>query len=275
MVSNFTKAGISLFVVGFITPFLVIAFQLPIPFVVSTHGRSSEVVVIPSNGTSVDILLANNLWNPYNIILTTKYSLSCENGESRVRILILYSSKNRFGQLPYTSYNMDLTDGQTEEKSQTTMLNAAGASETFDLYLRISVDPNYNPSEESGDVYLQYREVKALYMLFAFLIPFIMVIAGLGVGIGGFIYNYRRLAKGVKPIDVSWEPTLQASRDVSPIKSKAPKMAVKATPPQKKVKKKVAEKAVPKGGPQQACKFCGKQVPASAFFCPHCYGKIR
>ncbi|MFX0181657.1 MAG: hypothetical protein ACFE95_01145 [Candidatus Hodarchaeota archaeon] len=275
MVSNFTKVGFFLFVVGFITPFLVIVFQLPIPFVFSTHGRSSEAVAIPSNGTSVDILLANNLWNPYNILLTTKYSCSCENGESSVRILILYSSKNRFGQLPYTSYTMYLTDGETEEVSRTVMLNAAGASETFDLYLRISVIPNNDPSADTGDVYLQHREVQALYMLFASLIPLLMVIAGLAVGIGGFIYNYRRLAKGVRPVDVSWEPTLQASRDVSPVKSKAPKMAIKATPSQKKVKKKVVEKVVPKGGPQQACKFCGKQVSAAAFFCPHCYGKIR
>lgn len=273
MVSKFTKVGISLFVVGFITPFLVMAFQLPIPFVVSTHGRSSEVVTIPTNGTSIDIQLANNLWNPYNIMLTTKYSLYCENGESSVRTMLIYSSKKYFGRLYGTHYSY-LTDGQTEDVTRTVMLNAAGSSQTFDLYLRIWVEQT-SGQQETGDVYLQHREVQALYMLFAFLLPFIMVIAGLGIGIGGFIYNYRRLARGVKPVDVSWEPTLQTSRDVSPTKTKAPKMAIKSTPPQKKVKKKVAEKVVPKGGPSQACKFCGKQVPAAAFFCPHCYGKIR
>ncbi len=98
--------------------------------------------------------------------------------------------------------------------------------------------------------------------------------AGAALVITGYIINRKQKIK--KPTDVKWEPTLKW-RGETPItgETKAPKMAIKTTPQPKKKVKKVVKKASPKAGDTKDCKYCGKSVQRSAFFCPHCYGKLN
>ena len=111
-------------------------------------------------------------------------------------------------------------------------------------------------------------------------LPALITIIGLVVTVLGFTVLKGGPAvpkrKAVAP--GGWEPTLQwggGAAGTGGTETKRPRMAIKSAKSPKTTKKKVVRKAVPAGGATQSCKFCGKSVPASAFFCPNCYGKLR
>ena len=146
-----------------------------------------------------------------------------------------------------------------------TSLNAAAASADYDLYVEIDNTGN-------NRITMLASRVDITYTLFAQIFPALLAIAGLVVTIVGFVRGRGPSVPKARPAPGGWEPTLQWGGGAA----KQPKMAIKSTTPGKpKPAKKVVKKAAPAGGAQQPCKFCGKPVPASAFFCPHCYGKLR
>ncbi|UCG02190.1 MAG: zinc ribbon domain-containing protein [Candidatus Heimdallarchaeota archaeon] len=146
-----------------------------------------------------------------------------------------------------------------------TSINAGAASANYDLSVEI---------DNTGDsrISMLASRVDITYTLFAQIIPALLAIAGLVVTIVGVVTSRRPSVPKAKAAPGGWEPTLQWGGGAA---AKQPKMAIKSTTAQPKKVKKVVKKAAPAGGAQQPCKFCGKPVPASAYFCPHCYGKLR
>lgn len=283
MVSIYTKVGVALFALGIIITFLVVAIHVPIPFMIGKYGQSISMEPIPINGSYVDIQIPGSYSHPFSSIqLTIKSTILGEPGEElwgTVKLLYSNPGKDIFGELPASSSFYLNSDGTGNEQQLTTSMSLSQkyASSSFSLYLRIKCDPDFAPeSEYTGSLYLKECEMEVLYTLFAMILPPIFTLIGSAVCIGGFFINYRRLAKPkAKAVPDGWEPSLRMGTAFEPKEKRAPKMTIKPTKSKEKPTKKVAKKAVPKGGPQQACKYCGKNVSTSAFFCPHCYGKLR
>lgn len=285
MVSIYTKVGVAVFALGIAISFLVVAIRVPIPFMAGTYGQSISMEPIPTNGSYVDIKIPGSYSHPISSIqLTIKSTILGEPGEELWgRIDLLYKKpKDIFYELPaWGDSSFYLNSGDTGSEQQLTQqmsLSQKYASSSFSLYLRIRCDPTFNPgSEYTGSLYLEKCEMEVLYTLFAMALPPIFTLIGSAVCIGGFIINYRKLAAKPKPREVpgGWEPSLKMGTAFASKEKKAPKMAIKPTTPAEKPAKKVAKKAVPTGGSTHTCKYCGKNVPTSAFFCPHCYGKLR
>ena len=284
MVSIFTKVGLALFAFGIIFSFLIA--RVPIPFINGKYGQSISMEPIPIDGSYVDIQIPGSYSHPFSSIqMTFKITILGDPGEpiwGNVKILYSNPGKDIFGELPTwgdTSFYLN-TEGTSSEQQLTShmSLKPKYASSSFSLYLRIKCDPQAIPdSEYSGSLYLKECELEVLYTVFAFVLPPICILLGLIVIVGGFFINYRRLAAKPKPTTIpeGWEPSLRMGTAFEPKEKRAPKMAVKSTKSKEKPPKKVVKKAVPKGGPQVACKYCGKNVSSSAFFCPHCFGKLR
>ena len=290
MVSIYTKVGVALFAIGIVISILVVAIRVPIPFINGTYGQSISMEPIPINGSYVDIQIPGSYSHPFSSIqLTIKSTILGENSEpgeelwGNVKLLYSNPGKGIFGELQaWGDSSFYLSSGGTGSEQQVTQhmsLSQKYASGSFSLYLRINCDPTFfgPESEYTGSLYLEKCEMEVLYTLFAMVLPPIFTLIGSAVCIGGFIINYRKLAAKPKPREVpsGWEPSLKMGTAFAPKEKKEPKMAVKPTTPAEKSAKKVAKKAVPTGGPTHTCKFCGKNVPTSAFFCPHCYGKLR
>ncbi len=144
-----------------------------------------------------------------------------------------------------------------------TSLSAGYSSQVFNIIVRIE-------NNGASTINLVASRVDISYTLLAQILPLIIGIVGLILTIVGFITTRGPKVPKAKPAPGGGEPTLQWGGGAA----KQPKMAIKSTAAPKKTKK-VVKKATPAAGAQQACKFCGKPVPASAFFCPHCYGKLR
>jgi hypothetical protein len=194
--------------------------------------------------------------------------------------MLLYSdSIINLNQVPWTdnSYMLDSESGENEiTNTMTFSVQGKYAARKYSIYLRASCDIN---NFNTGNLTLQYREIKANFMFFTTILPSLSGFVGIVVMIAGFIINYRKMAKGKQPaIRPEWEPSLQWGSSSSKKKvEKTSRMAIKPkkATTQPKTKKMIAKKVIPKSGPTVACKFCGKTMPPSAFFCPHCYGKIR
>ncbi len=283
MVSKYTKLGGVLLILSISLTIMINVLQVPIPFATGTYGKSSELVPIPSNGTYVDILLGevNNPIHPFTTYLSAIYGLKCENGQLTAKTMLLYSdSSTGLGQIPWTenTYFLNSESGESEiTRSITYSLNGKYAARKYSIYLRVSCDINHI---NTGNLTLEYRELKANFMFFTTILPSLSGFAGIIVMIAGFIINYRKMAKGKQPtIKPGWEPTLQWGGSSTSKKQleKTPRMAIKTkkSSSKSKTKKTIVKKEVPISGQTIACKFCGKMMPKSAFFCPHCYGKIR
>lgn len=279
--------GLALFALGFVIIIMTSFLHFPIPFIVGKYGQSISMEPIPINGSYVDIQIPGSYSHPFsNMQLTIRNTILGEPGaELWGDVKLLYSDpgKGIFGELPAwgdTNFYLNGEDGGSEQQRTIYMsLNQKYASRSFSLYLRINCEPTGGDpqNEYTGSLYLEKCEMEVIYTLFAMVLPPITALIGSIVCIGGFIINYRKLTAGPKPREVpaGWEPSLKMATAFEAKEKKAPKMAIKPTKSEVKPAKKVAKKAVPKGGPQQVCKYCGKNVPASAFFCPHCYGKLR
>lgn len=157
-------------------------------------------------------------------------------------------------------YSEGAGEGYKTRSFQFTIV-APASTNAYTLRLRIQ-------NTGSNDVTLGSRLILITPSLFSTIFPLLFAIIGLILTIVGFI---KRGPAAPKPRAVpgGWEPTLQWGGGTG----KQPKMAIKSTTAApKKTPKKVVKKAA---AGEQSCKFCGKPVPASAFFCPHCYGKLR
>ncbi|WP_455142782.1 hypothetical protein [Candidatus Hodarchaeum mangrovi] len=163
------------------------------------------------------------------------------------------------------------TSGALTKGVITTQIPPSSAAKGYKLYLRVN-------NKEAGAITITQARLDLQFTLFSHVIPVLLTLIGGIVSILAFIRGKKGPRKAERPVATGWEPTLQwgTASGTTKVKSSAnkPKLAVKSTKIPK-TEKKVVKKTVPAGGAQTACKFCGKQVSASAFFCPHCYGKLR
>ncbi|MFX1249523.1 MAG: hypothetical protein ACFFBQ_19180 [Promethearchaeota archaeon] len=283
MVSIYTKVGLAFFALGITIIIVLSVLRVPIPFFAGRYGQSISMEPIPINGSYVDIQIPGSYSHPFsNLQLTIRSTVLGEPGEElwgSVKLLYSNLGKDIFGELPAwgdTSFYLNSGGIGNEQQLTTSMtLNRKYASSSFSLYLRIKCDPTFNPDVKyTGSLYLKECEIEVIYTLFAAVIPPIIILIGLVVFIGGFLINYRKLTAKPKFRDVpsGWEPSLKMGTAFEPKEKKAT-MTIKPT--KEKPKKKFVKKTVPTKGPEHACKYCGKSVSTSAFFCPHCYGKLR
>ena len=283
MVSKYTKLGGTLLILSISSTILINVLQVPIPLATGNYGKSNALVPIPSNGTYVDVLLGeiNNPLHPFTTYISAIYSIKCENGQSTAQTMLLYSDPSTgLSQIEWTenTHWLDSEYGESEiTNTMTFAVNGKYAARKYSIYLRVSCDIN---NFNTGNLTLQYRELKANFMFYTTILPSLSGFAGVVVMIAGFIINYRKMAKGKQPtVKPDWEPSLQWGV-VSSLKKKEkkkPQMAIKSkiSSTTSKSKKTIVKKVDPKGGPMVACKFCGKMMSPSTFFCPHCYGKVR
>ena len=177
-------------------------------------------------------------------------------------------------EIPGTSYSYSESSGATT-KTISTMISPAAASESFSISLRIS-------NTASSQIIIQSRHVSVVYSFFGLVIPGFTIFVGLIITVVSFVRG-RGTTPKVKERTApgGWEPTLQwggssaGSGTKTKSSKKRPKMAISSTKGKPGKKTKVVRKTVPAGGGQISCKFCGKPVSQSAFFCPNCYGKLK
>lgn len=277
MVSIFTKVGVALIGFSVLFFFLINFLQIPFPFVFASYSNNTRVQ-IPTDGNHVDVSLAeiNHPLNPFITYFQINYNLLCENGEVNGRILFLYSNpgKGIIGQFPRSEQTFRLTSNQEESYSSIPGVEGKFTTGKYEILLRISCNAY---ETNTGNLYLQSREIKVYFILYSVFLPILSFIGGISIAIGGFIFNFRRRRKGpirAKKVPRGWEPSLQSSSSSSPGTKKAPKMAIKSSSTLKNTKQAVVEKTAPEAGAQEICKFCGKSISSSALICPHCYGKI-
>lgn len=183
-------------------------------------------------------------------------------------LLLVYRSDDGDIDIDGTERSYSSNDGGEDGRILVTIytsLNPTAAGAGYDLSVEI---------DNTGDsrISMLASRVDVTYTLLAQIFPLLLAIAGVVVTIVGVVTGRRPSAPRVKAAPGGWEPTLQWGGGAA---KKQPKMAIKSTAAPSKTVKKVVKKVAPAGGAQQPCKFCGKPVPASAFFCPHCYGKLR
>ncbi|MHA1974487.1 MAG: hypothetical protein ACTSW1_15925 [Candidatus Hodarchaeales archaeon] len=269
MVSNFTKIGLIFLIIGICIPVLTFNFQVLIP-AISSNYKYSESTAIPSNGTYVDLPLGTNLQGISSTLLIIKYQLSCQDGSGELKYMVLYQSGDKFGRLPGTYSNFHFEEENTILIRQSISLNPDATSKPFNLYLRVFISKEY-ANENLGNFYVDSREVTVVNIIFATIIPQYIFICGIIILITGFAYNYRKMAKKTKTIDVSWEPTLELKDVRVTTKEKKPRLTIESPKTTQEKKTRTIKKVVS----ESKCKFCEKSVSNSAFFCPHCYAKLK
>jgi len=276
MVSNITKVGFIVIVLSFIIGISVLV--LPLPFFSETHTNTTPSEVIPVDGSYIDIPIIEGKQHPFFMQISIELIIKAPSSGDYYHTSgqIIYSnSKGINGSVPYTDGSWGVSGNEDLHISHTFVIASKYSSTSFSLYARFQGDP---VTDGTNDFYVESVNVKINYLMLMSVLPFLCFILGIVLVIAGIIAGKIRPSKKpiIKTVDVGWEPSLQwrgsgGGEDAA----KAPKMAIKA-PVKKKVKtKKVVKKAVPKGDLQRGCKFCGKPVSRSAFFCPHCYGKLQ
>lgn len=271
MVPRALMVGIPILLIGFALfgLFGIIGVDIP-PFSATTGSVTpSDNQVNPSS--SSDVLLVGNVpSHPFFVAVKVQFLIdSGFNIDCDVSLFYQSSDENVYAQIPGTQkmiYSEGLTKGVIS-----TQIGPSYAGRGFKLYLSV-----YNHGQ--GAVTITQSRVDLQFTLFSHVFPVLLTLIGGIVSILGFVRGRKGPIKAEKPVTTGWEPTLQWGASSGTTKAQAnvnkSKLAIKSikTP---KAEKKVVKKAVPAGGAQIACKFCGKQVSASAFFCPHCYGKLR
>jgi len=278
MVSKVMVAGIIVLILG---GFLFVLFTIlfPIlgmalyPFYTTTGSQARNEDITRNNIELIDLTpnargIPRVLLPILGVQLKASFYLQGVGGAWECDVVLVYITDQDTIDITGTdrTYSGD-SEGESGRELATiyTSLNAAAASTDYDLYVEI---------DNTGDnrITMLASRVDITYTLFAQIIPALLAIAGLVITIVGFVTGRGPSAPKARPAPGGWEPTLQWGGGAA----KQPKMAIKSTKAGKPTPvKKVVKKAAPTGGAQQPCKFCGKPVPASAFFCPHCYGKLR
>jgi len=165
--------------------------------------------------------------------------------------------------------------GDYKQVTISTMISPQAASESFTIRLKLD-------NTGSNAISVATRRVDVVYTIFGIGIPGLLMLIGIILTVVSFVKGKQSSPKVKKRAGPGgWEPTLQwsggsgASESRSKSGKKKPKMAISSTKGKGGKKTRIVKKTVPQGGAQVGCKFCGKQVMRSAFFCPHCYGKLK
>ncbi|MHA2224405.1 MAG: hypothetical protein ACXAC8_04335 [Candidatus Hodarchaeales archaeon] len=271
MVSKITIIGAPIFVIGLLM-FILFTFLgiliIP-PFIVSSP-QLTDTVTVPAGTTRTVSLMNGNIGaHPLPLIAKGIFIVESDNGYDATITLMHISELGELSTGVVVNY---VDPAGSLQKSLQVTLAGQGTSVPFTLSLNVD-------NTGSNEIRIRTRVVQVTFMLFATFIPIIIALIGFLLIIVGLIAGRGKkaaAAKRPKAVPGGWEPTLQwGGGSGTSSTAKQPKMAIKSSKAPKKGKKKVVRKVAAPGGGQQGCKFCGKQVATSAFFCPHCYGKLR
>jgi hypothetical protein len=215
---------------------------------------------------------------PFYTNIKATFLLQSDSSYSCVITLMFESESIPIAQeIPGTQKNIDEPGGVGEYKQVTitTMISPQAASEPFTISLKLN-------NIGSNTITVATRRVDVVYYFFGLLVPGLLALIGIVLTVLSFVKGKKsspEVKKRAAP--GGWEPTLQWSSGSGGSKSKTKsskkqsKMVISSSKGSSGTKTKMVKKTVPQGGAQVGCKFCGKQVPQNAFFCPHCYGKLK
>jgi hypothetical protein len=276
MVSKVTIIGIPIFLVGLIvlTLFTFVGVNL-FPFWTTTnteYGKEATEfeIISPFNIETIDLHVENLPSHPTQVVIKARFIIGPDSGSGySCNITLMYygSIEGRIAK----DLIIDRPEmNSLEEQSITGNVPLGYSSRSYSIKIEV-INTGSNP------IRITNRLVEMRFSLYSTYIPAIISLIGVVVIILGLtvLKGEPSVAKRKAVAPGGWEPTLQwggGTSTTSTTPKKKPKMAIKST---KTPTKKKATPTTKGGGGQQACKFCGKNVPSSAFFCPHCYGKLR
>lgn len=267
MVHKFTKVGAPIFGVGFLIILLtgIIGLAIP-PFTLGTGWIEQNQTV--SGYSTLDVVAVTQVSHP--LFTTTRVSIEISaTTYFECNISLVYESVDGLTSAVIRGPSFIAGNFESITYDFNSMIGNSASSRGFSLLVRLE-------NKLNSDITVLRTQASISFSLFTFIIPGIIAVIGLVLIVLGFVKGKSAPSiKQPKPV-AGWEPTLQwGGTSGGSTSSRRPKMAIKSTGKAKEPQKTVVKKAAPSGGSQTTCKFCGKQVPANAFFCPHCYGKLR
>ncbi|MHA1976845.1 MAG: hypothetical protein ACW98I_08110 [Candidatus Hodarchaeales archaeon] len=274
MASKLSVLGIGLVIIGILVFSLFnIAWIVFPPF----GGRTSDVtseVAISGGTTDGEALVGTVPASPLMLNLKVVFIFSADNAYACDFQLFLKNENfpHPGAALDGTQRSYDKSEGTASKQISLSFFDPISIGQEFDLYIKVN-------NHGSSTIRILTRRIVVVQFL-GVLTPALLVLIGVMVAVVGLKKGSAPKTKRRKAAPAGgWEPTLQWSGGSGGAKpsstKKRPKMAISSTKGKPQQKRTVVKKAVPKGGAQAGCKFCGKQVPSNAFFCPHCYGKLR
>ncbi len=274
MVSKLSVIGIGLAIIGILLfslfNFIWIVFP---PF----GGRTTDVttpVDIFAGNPDGEALVGRVPASPLMLNLKVIFIFSADNAYSCEFSLILKNDNfpHPGAALDGTRRSVDSTESTDGKQISLSFFDPLSINQAFDLYIKVN-------NQGSSTIQILTRRIVVVQFL-GILTPVLLTLVGVIVAVVGLRKGTAPKPKRRKAAPAGgWEPTLQWGSGSGGAQSssakKRPKMAISSGKGKPKQKKTIVKKAVPKGGAQAGCKFCGKPVPNNAFFCPHCYGKLR
>lgn len=277
MASILRILGIILLLVGILSFSVINIFGMAIP---PFGGRTQEEISSVQIGASLEDVVFIGAVPEHPVfpfftnvkaifILQSDFPYSCD------VVLMFESASVPIAQEIGGTRSISEQGGGNKQITITTMITPQAASESFTIRLKLD-------NTGSSTITVATRRVDVVYTIFGMGIPGLLMLIGIIITVVSFVKGKKsdpEVKKRASP--GGWEPTLQwsgasgASGSKSKTGKKKSKMAISSTKVKGGKKPKIVKKAVPLGGAQVGCKFCGKQVAKSAFFCPHCYGKLR
>lgn len=272
MVSKLNIIGLVILLLGVI-PFILFTFiglTIP-PFVVRGPTQFDSYNVSAGSTQTVDMGPGVGA-HPLPVILKVSFTID-HNDDFDCDVTLLIDSENpgigltALDPKPFSGEG----SGRTRKSIQVTLI-PPGSSSPFAVDIDVE-------NTGSNSFSIEDRRIQVTFTLWSSVFPAFLAFIGVIITIVGLIQARRGPAVPKKPkVTPGWEPTLQwgsSAAGGTKTAGRKPKMAIKSTKATKPARKTVVRKAAPTSGAQASCKFCGKSVSATAFFCPHCYGKLR
>jgi len=279
MVSKVSIIGIPIFLSGIVILLLFTVIGVAFyPFGFAAPAITGDpVTVTPGNIETIELTEGNARLPTLPLWAFAKTSFKIESfSDLDFELTLTFEGsiqQDLFSENIFKFYSGDGSAPTELVKTNTITLTPAATSSSYTFTITIR---NFG----IDDLTIGNRSVKTIYSLTSTIFPLILALIGIVVIIVGFIVSRGKPSTTKRKKQVTtpggWEPTLQwggGSAKTGTTKAKKPRMAIKSTKTSVKTNKKVVQG--PTGGAQASCKFCGKNVPSSAFFCPHCYGKLR
>ncbi|PWI48226.1 hypothetical protein CEE45_07915 [Candidatus Heimdallarchaeota archaeon B3_Heim] len=273
MASKLSVLGIGLVIIGVIVFSLFnVAWIVFPPFGGRTSDLTNEVTISAGN-LAGEVEVGRIPASPLMLNLKVIFIFSADAAYSCEFSLIFKTNSFPTGaSLAGTTRSYDKPEGTSSKQISLSFFDPLSQGEEANVFIRVS-------NTGSSPIRIFTRRVVIVQFL-GILTPVLLALSGVIVTVVGLRQGKAPKVKRKRAAPAGgWEPTLQWSGGSGGAKpstnKKRPKMAISSTKGQPTQKRTVVKKAVPKGGAQAGCKFCGKQVPNNAFFCPHCYGKLR
>lgn len=269
MASKLRIAGLGLLIIGVllftVLNFIGIVF-LPLGGKIDLQSNDRAL-----GNTEEDLILIGNIWSdPAFLSVKVTFQYNADSAyECTFSVIIINDDYPQGAAVPgaNTYYSESSGTDGNQQVSLSGIISSSNLRSSTGIYLRIDNDG-------SSTVNVPIRQLIVVSGFLGIITPGLIALIGLVVTVISFIKGREPTVKQpAAATEGGWEPTLQWGSGAQGTAKKKPKMAVSSTkgkPVQKKAVKKVS-----KAGASVTCKFCGKGVSSTAFFCPSCYGKLR